>query len=139
MTQKIYTTVCLAGIIMLCSFTPAMHKYYLSLSEVAINTEKHTLDVSCKIFIDDLEVELNKLSQKKIDLSAAGKNKETETILFTYLEKNFKINVGGKLQSLQYVGYEIEGDAVWCYMEVAKFKGKGTISILNTLLYYSFP
>ena len=132
--------VCLAGIVfLLCSFAPTMHKYYLSLTEVAINTEKHTLDVSSKLFIDDLELELNKLSLKKTDLSAVVKNKETEALLFSYLKNNFKVNVGGKLPDLQYVGYEIEGDAVWCYMEVVNFNGNGTISILNTLLYDSFP
>jgi ribosome-associated translation inhibitor RaiA len=121
------------------SFTVTFHKYYLGLTEVNINTEKQTLDVSIKLFIDDLETELNKLSGKKNDLAAAVKNKETEKLLFTYLEKNFRINVGGKLQELKSVGYEIEADAAWCYLEVDKFRGKGTVSILNTLLYESFP
>lgn len=121
------------------SYTNLIHKYYLSLTEVHVNTEKHTLDVSSKLFIDDLETELNKISGKKVDLTASGKTKETEKLLFNYLQNNFRINVGGKLQQLEYVGYEIENDAVWCYLEVAEFKGKGTVSILNTLLYDGFP
>lgn len=125
-------------ILLFSSFIP-LHKYYLSLTEVTINSEKHTLDVSSKLFIDDLESELGKIENKKIDLSIALKSKEVEQLLFNYLNKNFKINVGGKLQKLEYVGYEIENDAIWCYMEVAHFKEKGTISILNTLLYERFP
>lgn len=125
-------------ILLLNSFIP-LHKYYLSLTEVTINSEKHTLDVSSKLFIDDLELELGKIVNKKIDLSLSLKSKELEELLFNYLNKNFKINVGGKLQKLEYVGYEVENDAVWCYMEVAHFKEKGTISILNTLLYERFP
>ncbi len=125
-------------ILLFNSFIP-LHKYYLSLTEVTINSEKHTLDVCSKLFIDDLELELGKIVNKKIDLSIALKSKEVEQLLFNYLNKNFKINVGGKLQKLEYVGYEIENDAIWCYMEVAHFKEKGTISILNTLLYEHFP
>jgi uncharacterized protein DUF6702 len=135
-TRIIYAV---AIIFLFSSFMPVMHKYYLSLTEVHINTEKHTLDVSSKLFIDDLESELNKLSGKKNDLSAAVKNKETEKLLYDYLEKNFKVNVGGKLQKLEYVGYEVEGDAVWCYLEVSKFRAQGTVSVLNTLLYEGFP
>ncbi len=127
------------------SFAPILHKYYLSLTEVHINTTKHTLDVSSKLFTDDLELELGKIANKKIDLSTSIKNKpslpagrEIEQLLFNYLDKNFKINVGGKLLKLKYIGYEVENDAVWCYLEVTDFKGKGTISILNTLLYDSF-
>lgn len=134
----IYSTSIILMLVM-SSYTPVFHKYYLSLTEVHVNTEKHTLDVSSKLFIDDLEFELGKIANKKIDLSASVKSKEVETLLFNYLNKNFKINVGGKLQKLEYVGYEVESDAVWCYMEVTNFKGTGTVSILNTLLYENFP
>lgn len=133
-------------ILVMSSFAPAMHKYYLGLTEVHINTQKQTLDVSIKLFTDDLETELNKISNKKIDLSVSSKNKpdlpadkEVEALLFNYLNKNFEITVGGKLLKLEYVGYEIENDAVWCYLEVVKFKEKGKVSILNSLLYDSFP
>lgn len=116
----------------------ALHKYYLGLTEVNVNTQKNTLDVSTKLFVDDVELELEKTTGKKIDLSKT-KDGTTEKVLADYLTKNFKINVGGVLQKLDFVGYEIENDAVWCYSEVHIFKGTGTVSILNTLLYGNFP
>ncbi len=137
--KNIIYAIAISLFIVTSSFVPMLHKYYFSLTEVNIDTKKHSMDVSCKLFMDDLELELNKLSTKKIDLSMSVKNKEVEELLFTYLNKNFKINVGGKLQNSKFVGYEIENDAVWCYMETANFKGKGTVSIMNTLLYDSFP
>ncbi len=124
--------------LLMASFRPAMHKYYLSLTQVNINSQKHSLDVSCKLFMDDLEQELEKSTGKKVDLSIS-KDQATEKLLADYLEKNFMINVGGELQKLQFLGFEVENDAVWCYSEVHVFKGKGTISILNTLLYENFP
>lgn len=130
---------CIVLILVMSSFAPVLHKYYLSLTEVHVNTKKHTLDVSSKLFTDDLEFALGKIANKKIDLSSSVKNSEVEKLLFNYLDKNFKINVGGKLLKLEYVGYEVENDAVWCYLEVSDFKGTGTVSIFNTLLYESFP
>ena len=124
--------------ILMYSFTPVMHKYYVGLMEINIDSKKHTLNVSTKLFMDDLELELGKIHNRKFDLSISTKDKEVETILASYLDKNFKINVGGKLMKLKYVGYEVENDAVWCYSEVINFKGKGTVSILNTLLYENF-
>jgi hypothetical protein len=123
----------------LCGALTVVHKYYMSLTEVHINTGKHTLDVSSKLFADDLETELEKSSGKKIDLASSAGKKEVEAVLFDYLNKNFRINVGGKLQTLTFVGFEMENDAVWCYLEVPNFKGKGTVSIYNSLLYDSFP
>jgi hypothetical protein len=125
------------SLLALCSFSAAP-KYYMSLTEVRINTAKHTLDVSSKLFADDFEMELQKVTGKKIDLAKSAGDKAVEAIVHDYFSANFKINVGGKLQSLSMVGYEMEGDAVWCYLEVPGFKGKGTVSIYNTLLYGSF-
>src|SRR3989344_3020172 len=128
-----------AIVILMASFTPIMHKYYVGLTEVNIDSKKHTLDVSTKLFMDDLEAGLLKSANKKVDLSISVNNKEVQALLMNYLDANFKVNVGGKLLKLKFVGYEVENDAVWCYSEVTNFKGKGTVSILNTLLYESFP
>ena len=129
--------VCLTSILFM-SFAPKMHKYYVGLTEVNIDSKKHSLDVSTKLFMDDLEAELLKSANKKVDLTTSVNNKEVQQLLMNYLDANFKINVGGKLMKLKYVGYEVENDAVWCYSEVTNFKGKGTVSIMNTLLYESF-
>ena len=125
--------------ILMMSFAPKMHKYYVGLTEVNIDSKKHTLNVSTKLFMDDLEAGLFKTYNKKVDLSTSVNNKEVQQLLVNYLDANFKINVGGKLYKLKFVGYEVENDAVWCYSEVVNFKGKGTVSVYNTLLYESFP
>ncbi|MFL5764315.1 MAG: DUF6702 family protein [Bacteroidia bacterium] len=135
--KLIFVIVCMVLVPML-SFIPA-HRYYMSLTEVRINTGKHTLDVSSKLFADDLEAALEKMSGKKVSLDKSTGDKAVEGIINDYFAKNFKINVGGKLQRLNFVGFEIENDAVWCYLETPDFKGKGTVSIYNTLLYESFP
>lgn len=138
--RKIVLIGCASAIvILLASFSPMMHKYYVGLTEVNIDSKKHTLDVSTKLFMDDLEAGLLKSTNKKVDLSTSVNNKEVQQLLMNYLDANFKINVGGKLLKLKFVGYEVENDAVWCYSEVVNFKGKGTVSIYNTLLYESFP
>lgn len=126
-------------ILAMSSFVSVAHKYYVGLTEVNIDSKKHTLDVSTKLFMDDLEAGLLKSYSKKVDLSTSVNNKEVQQLLVNYLDANFKINVGGKLYKLKFVGYEVENDAVWCYSEVVNFKGKGTVSIFNTLLYESFP
>lgn len=134
--------ICFGSILMMLvmsSYLSVVHKYYVGLTEVNIDSKKHTLDVSTKLFMDDLEAGLLKSSNRKVDLSTSVNNKEVQTLLMNYLDANFKINVGGKLLKLKFVGYEVENDAVWCYSEVINFKGKGTVSIFNTLLYESFP
>ncbi|MDQ3048035.1 MAG: hypothetical protein M3R27_10835 [Bacteroidota bacterium] len=126
-------------LVSLYSFRYTSHKFYLGLAEVRVDTKKHTMDVSCKLFRDDLENALQKRFGKKFVLDGFEKNKADQKEIKKYLEENFKINVGGKLQTLSFVGYEAEEESVWIYLETDPFNSKGTVTLLNTLLYDLLP
>lgn len=134
---KLLTVACL--FLTVTVFTNSVHRFYLSLTEVRVNTQKQTLDVSCKLFTDDLEDLLFRKYGKKIDLATSLKNKDVQALLNKYINENFRINVGGKLQVLSFVGFETETDATWCYLESVPFISKGKVSVLNTLLYDYLP
>lgn len=121
------------------SFTVSPHRFYLSLTEIRVDTKKQTLDVSCKLFTDDFEDALFKKYGKKADLATSTKNKEVQALVSKYVNENFKINVGGRTIALSFVGFETDTDATWIYMEAAPFKEKGKAAILNTLLYDYLP
>jgi RNA recognition motif-containing protein len=134
---KALTVVCL--FLMATAFVIPVHRFYLSLTEVRVDSKKQTLDVSCKLFTDDLENALFKKYGKKIDLASSTKNKDVQSLLHKYINENFRINVGGRLLTLTFVGFETETDATWCYLESVPFTSKGKVSILNTLLYDYLP
>jgi hypothetical protein len=122
-----------------CSFMAPVHRFYLSLAEIRVDTKKQTLDVSCKLFTDDLEDLLVKKYGKKADLATSTKDKDVQALITKYMSENFKINVGGKLINLNFVGFETEADAIWIYLESVPFREKGTVTIFNTLLYDYLP
>jgi hypothetical protein len=121
------------------AFTTPVHKFYLSLTEVRVDTKKQTLDVSTKLFTDDLENAIQKKYGKKVDLASSTKNKEIHALLHRYITEHFNINVAGTAIKLTFVGFETEADATWCYLESAPFFSKGKITITNTLLYDYLP
>lgn len=119
------------------AFIKPVHRYYFSFTEIHVDTKKQTLNVSCKLFTDDLDEALFKKYGKKINL--VSKNKEAEDILNKYINENFKITIGDKLQKLSFVGFENDADAIWCYFEAESFKEKGKVEVSNTLLYDYLP
>ncbi len=123
---------------MLTAYIP-VHRYYFSLSEVRVDTKKKTFNISCKMFTDDLELVLNKIHHRKIDLANSTQNAEIKTLLNNYITEHFKITVAGKPLKLIFLGYENEVDATWCYLEIPKFNLKGKIIIVNDLLFEHFP
>jgi len=123
---------------LVCSFT-VFHKYYVSLTEVRIDTEKKTFNVSCKMFTDDLENALFKWKGKKVDLVKSTDNKEVKGLLFDYIKQHFKVYTDTKEAKYSFIGFEREDDAIWCYLEMSKFKKAKKITVINSLLFDYLP
>lgn len=117
------------------SFAPA-HKYYFSLTEIKANTFNKTITVSAKLFIDDLEITLNKDNNIKYDLTKSTEDKSVQKDLFNYMIKHFQINLNDKIVALNFVGFETENDVVWIYLE-SKLTEKDfkEVKITNSILY----
>ncbi len=127
-------------ITILCFSFVIPHKYYFSLSEIKVDTKKKSLSVGCKIFTDDLEDALLKINKKKVSLSTSLNDKSVQIILHKYITDRFKISIANQPIKLNFVGFEIEDDVTWCYLEsVVNSKSSKNIKIINTLLYDYLP
>ena len=52
-------------------FRPA-HPLYISVTEISHNPKDKILEISCKVFTNDFEAVLEKMSGSRVDLSAAA-------------------------------------------------------------------
>ena len=126
---------CLLAWILLSSF----HPYYVSVTEIKYNEQEKTLQISCRTFTDNIEDALRKLCKKPVDILHPKDKKEIESILADYLSKHVKIKVNGKLQTTDFIGYEKEEEAIWCYLEIKNLTEPKLLTIENTLLYDYLP
>lgn len=109
------------------------HPFFVSVTEIRLDSKKQTFTLSARMFTDDLQNALFKLAQYKGELNA--EDGTADTALTTYLAEHLSIQVGGKAVAFQFVGYETEDEATWCYLEATTFPGTGTIDITNRLLF----
>jgi hypothetical protein len=121
-------------VLALMSFTP-IHKFYFSLITIKVDTEKKNLNVSCKLFTDDLEQILFINNKVKYDLTKSNNNKEGEQAVNKYITNNLKLSQNFKNITLNWVGFEIENDVIWIYLE-SDFKEKkiNGLKITNSIL-----
>lgn len=110
------------------------HPFYVSVTEIAHNKQEKSLEVSCKIFTDDLEAILKQLYQKSIHLSDDKKQAESGVFINDYINKHLKVWTDGKPVTLNYVGYEKESEAVYCYFEVNQVPAVQKLYIENSIL-----
>jgi len=92
------------------------------------------LEISMKIFIDDLELAIQKQGNVEFKLDDENEKEIDRTTLKTYITDHFKIISNSKEVDLDFVGHEFDNDAILCYFEAKKIKKINVIEIENAIL-----
>ena len=116
-------------------FTAAIHPYYISVTEVKYKSEEKAIQVSSKVFSDDIENALRKTYSVTVDVDAKKDSARVHKLLADYFEKHLNITVDGQKIKLDFLGFEKEEDVTWCYFEATEVKEFKKICVENTLLY----
>lgn len=115
------------------------HPFFVSVTELEYNNTEKTVEISCKLFTDDLEKTLRTQYPGKIDLLNPQKKTEMISILDAYIRKNLKLTINGKPVTMNYLGYEQQQEAIISYLELPQAEPVKKISLENTLLYTLHP
>ena len=122
----------------LWAFLSLVHPFFISLTEVRYNAGSKKMELAQKIFWDDLEVALNKEAGVTVDFLKPKDKTKLESQVKAYLLKHTQVWVNGKMVPLTYVGYEVEDDAAWFYLESTATPTPKTVEVQNTLLLRDF-
>jgi len=122
----------------LWAYLSLVHPFYISLTEIRFNPTSKKVEVSQKIFWDDLEVGLSKETGGPVDFLNPKDKSKLESQIKAYLLKHTQVWVNGKLVPLNYLGYEVEEDAAWFYLESGITVVPTTVEVQNTLLLREF-
>ena len=115
------------------------HPFHVSVSEIKYKEDKKVIQISSRIFLDDLEIALRSYSgNEKLDITKELDWNIIEVSLGKYILENLKVyNEKGELQT-SYIGAEIEKDVMWVYVEIEKVKKLKTITVWNSILTDTF-
>lgn len=114
------------------------HPFHVSVTEVNHNPADKTLELSCKLFTDDFEGVLAKNYKKKVDLINPTSKPAMDTLVKKYILSHLTIRTNGKAVNFNYLGYEHDKEAVYCFVEVADIPLVSKFEITNSLLYDYF-
>src|SRR5882724_8072051 len=114
------------------------HPFYVSVTEISHNAKDKIIEISCKIFADDLEMTLTKSSGTKVNLSDQNKKANTDKLIAAYIIKHLQLKIDDKPVVLQFIGSEKEEDVVWSYFQVNNISVVKKINAVNDILYDSY-
>ncbi len=115
-----------------------IHPFHVSVCEIDYIEAKKSLQITQKIFIDDLEKGIHENYNNTIDITLDQHKEELSNMLRDYYSKNLKIQINGKSFQARYLGFEFEDDALWCYLEIQKVRKIKSLQITNTILFDTF-
>jgi hypothetical protein len=129
--MNIYKLSLISIVFTLFAFTT--HKYYVSLTEIQHNKKENSIEITLRVFTDDLELSINNRYNKTFLIGSNQEIAQFNTYLLDYLKNKLIIKVNGKLYEYQFIGKEIEDDLTFIYLEIKGVKTLKSVEITNKL------
>ncbi|MDW3646900.1 MAG: DUF6702 family protein [Bacteroidia bacterium] len=111
-----------------------VHPFYVSVSQIGYNSESKSLEIACKIFVDDLETALEAAGAKDLYIGLENEKAGADDIIDNYLRKHIDIRINGEKVEGSFLGKEVVDDVIWSYIEYQDVAFPSEFSIDNTLL-----
>ena len=114
------------------------HDFHVSVTNAEYKEDVQELQISIKVFTDDLEDALSSETGARFSLKEAGKNKEQDSVLSNYIQAKFQVLEDQEPLPMTYIGHEIELDICFIYMLVSDFPVEKELEIRNIIFFDRF-
>lgn len=133
MKKSILYCLLFLSIISLSSF--AIHKFYVSIYQINYAQDKKMIQITSRIFYDDLNMVLKKKFNKTTHIGESEESEEDIQLMKKYISDHFLIKVNGKQKSINYLSKEIEANIVICYFKITDVAKIKSLEIESTALF----
>jgi hypothetical protein len=129
--NKFYT---LIVIIFLTLSSFGIHKFYVSIYQINYASEKKMLQITSRLFVDDVNAVLYKKFGKKTNLGEKNESLEDVNLMKKYILDNFSLKVNGELKLINYLSKEMEGNVIICYYNIKDISKINSLEVKNSAL-----
>src|SRR3954468_15201748 len=103
---------------LMTAYAGLIHPFFVSMTDINYNNKEKEVEISVRIFTDDLENTLRKYHATKIDVLHPVDIKEMNGFVNDYIQKHLQLQVNGTPVQMNFLGYEEQSESVWSYFEV---------------------
>ncbi len=136
MKKKLRITILLFGVLLMLSSTK--HPLKLTSSEIKYNAKSGSLQMECKVFVDDFAPAVSKTLFKSINTS--NLSEADKKSIESYFSVKYKISINGKSLPLKFESYSVEYNvmSIKFSKNYITLKKGDKIYIANELLFEEF-
>jgi len=109
------------------------HPFHVSVAEMEFNPQSGCLEVSLRVWPEDLEKALRQKTGKPVDLDS---DPQVDKLIFAYLQNKIEVqDPEGKKYPLRWIGKELEIKQAWLYFEVKTLREPDDFTYSNRLFF----
>ena len=116
------------------SNSSSLHDYYVSSTEMVFIEDKQQLQVTTRVFIEDLEAYFNAQIEGKIQLQPDLETVKIDSLVDVFFKNNFNLFFDKKEVGIQYIGRQYEEDQILIFAEATEVPPPISFEIHNTIL-----
>jgi lysyl-tRNA synthetase class I len=132
MKKTIYISLFLFLFIVLSSMTT--HKFFVAIYQINHAKEKKMLQITSRLFIDDINEALEKKYHIKSYLASEKETPENIEFLKKYLSEKFIIKVNGQPKTIEFLSKETEDNVIICYSRIKDVSKINTLEVENSII-----
>lgn len=117
------------------ALTGFAHKFYVGIFQINYATDKKMLQITTRIFVDDLENALEKKYGHRFHLGEPSQTQQDLTQMKQYLAERLVIQVNGQPHPLAYLSNELENNVLVCYYRVTGVEKITSLTIKAKVLF----
>lgn len=110
---------------------PAFHKFYLSNTTIEFNAQNRAIEITSKIFTDDLEHAIEAQCYRYYSLYP--QTPEVFELVKKYIGEKLSLQVAGRNVVLNFLGYSVDNDMTTLFLE-GNYFDPNQVVVTNTIL-----
>ncbi len=131
--MKIITKFFLFLLVVSC-FAFTTHKFYTAIYQIHFVPQKKMVQITSRIFVDDLNEALEANYNKKAYLGTEKESPDDVNLLKKYLSEKFTIKINGKPQPMIFLSKEVEDNILICYLKCIEVTKVNSLEVHNTII-----
>lgn len=110
------------------------HKFYVSIYQINYVPQKKMVQITSRIFIDDLNDALEKKYNKRAFVGTDRQSDSDIELMKKYIAEKFIIKINGKQIVPNYLSNELEANVIVCYFSIKDVPKLNSFSVENSAL-----
>ena len=121
-------------IAIVCCFAFTTHKFYTAIYQINFVPKKKMVQITTRIFVDDLNDALENKFHKKTFLGSDNETPQDVDFLKKYLSEKFILKINGQQKPMLFLSKEVEDNILICYLKCVDISKITTLGVQNTII-----